>query len=72
MIITMSNDQFKIIRQAFINDNVSLDKFMDWTGMNMVDEFVRENNSELTFETVEELDELNTLYHKVKSFIKQN
>ena len=72
MIITMSNDQFKTIRQAFINDNVSLDKFMDWTGKNMVDEFVRENNSELTFETVEELNELNTLYHKVKSFIKQN
>ena len=58
--------QLQKIIDRFKTDNVSIEKFMDWCGVEVVDSFVEMNNgTEIDADNDEIIEQLNGLYHEV-------
>lgn len=58
--------QLQKIIDRFKTDNVSIEKFMDWGGVEMVDSFVEMNNgTEIDADNDEIIEQLNGLYGEV-------
>ena len=55
------------IQNRFNIDSGSKEKFMDWIGMDMIDEFVEVNNgTKIDADNDEIINDLNGIYHEVK------
>lgn len=70
----ISNDQLETIsnlyNRAAIVEGCSLAKFMDWTGMNLIDSFVEQNNKRsINVDNDDEINSLNELYSFVREFV---
>ena len=70
----ISNDQLKTIsnlyNRAAIVEGCSLEKFMDWTGLNLVDAFIEQNNKRsIDIDNDDEINSLNELYTFVEEYI---
>lgn len=67
MRVFITPNQLLQIQNRFKNDLGSKEKFMDWIGMNMIDEFVEVNNgTEIDADNDEIINDLNGIYHEVK------
>jgi len=70
----ISNDQLETIsnlyNHAAIVEGCSLEKFMDWTGLNLIDAFIEQNNKRsIDVDNDDEINSLNELYTFVKEHI---
>ena len=68
----LTQDQLNLIQSDFRQQQpVTLEKWMDWSGLDMIDKFVEENNQrKIDFEDDYHIEQLNELYGDVRRFLQ--
>ena len=74
MSLSLTNKQLQKLSKRYgyaaINEGCSLEKYMDWIGLDMIDKFVEANiGREIDVENWDEMDSLNAVYDFAREFI---
>jgi hypothetical protein len=68
----LTQDQLNLIQSDFRQQQpVTLEKWMDWSGLDMIDKFVEDNNQRtIDFDDHYHIEQLNELYGEVRRFLQ--
>jgi len=68
----LTQDQLNLIQSDFRQQQpVTLEKWMDWSGLDMIDKFVEDNNQRtIDFEDDHHIEQLNELYGEIRRFLQ--
>jgi len=68
----LTQDQLNLIKSDFRQQQpVTLEKWMDWGGLDMIDKFVEDNNQRtIDFDDHHHVEQLNELYGEIRRFLQ--